>query len=181
MESWESWTEDLGSAHESCQERFIEIALGQYQLAIEQREITWIDVFRRACKLYMPAEVIERRFPLVNVPQGPVGSPIFAMPRRGEAKRTSKGPSDVSLRSRDVSPYRPEKKRIGPSNVLPRSKDRRERRDNEDLREVLSRRQQDRYPRDSGSMPEHRENVGTGIREIPGSTSGIGRTVIVLV
>ncbi len=52
---------DLGAAR--CPERFIEISLGQYQLALESEAYKWIDDFRRACRLYLPAEVIERRFP----------------------------------------------------------------------------------------------------------------------
>ncbi len=52
-------------ARAACRESYI-VALGQYQLAIEQAANRWIDEFRRACQLYLPGEVIERRFPAVQ-------------------------------------------------------------------------------------------------------------------
>ncbi len=39
---------DLGTAAQSYLERFIEIALGQFQLAIECNATRWIEDFRRA-------------------------------------------------------------------------------------------------------------------------------------
>ncbi|MES9885131.1 MAG: TatD family hydrolase [Sedimenticola sp.] len=79
-------------ARAACRESFIEVALGQYQLAVEQGASRWVEDFRRACQLYLPAEVIERRFPGVQrIPGGPEaraeGVPIFPVPARDTGRR----------------------------------------------------------------------------------------------
>ncbi len=93
---------DLGQARESYLERFIEIALGQYQLALEQRAEKWIDDFRRAAQLYLPPEMIQRRFPRVEIPVTGSG-PIFALPRKENTKgRDRESREDLRLKLNDT-------------------------------------------------------------------------------
>ncbi|MES9880772.1 MAG: TatD family hydrolase [Sedimenticola sp.] len=112
---------DLGSAAQSYLERFIEIALGQYQLAIESGAGRWLQDFRRACRLYLPTDIIERRFPMVHAPPAAERTcPIFAIPKKGQPRS---GPSNSLLRSdrpsnrAQVKDHRSQP-RSGPSNLL---------------------------------------------------------------
>ena len=90
---------------QECTSVFIEVALGQYQLAVRRGVDRWINDFRIACEIHLTREEIERNFP---APGGSsrVAEAVERVQAPSELERQLYGLSEGAS-SRPVAPVRP--------------------------------------------------------------------------